>query len=98
MRIVHAAILLTAGLLLGGCFGDSSSDGEPSLNPTDPTSGNGAPPNQPAPPGFKPLFQPTVGVLPYPIDLFFSGTTDGTLNMFFFSNRLQLLDAHRALL
>lgn len=81
MRIVHAAILLTAGLLLGGCFGDSSSDGEPSLNPTDPTSGNGAPPNQPAPPGFKALFQPTVGVLPYPIDLFFSGTTDGTLNM-----------------
>jgi dienelactone hydrolase len=30
---------------------------------------------------FVPLFRPTSGVLPFPIDLYFSGTTDGTLNL-----------------
>jgi len=80
MRIVRAAILGVTGLLLGGCFGSGSD--EPTLNPTDPTSGNGAPSTPPpANTAFRPLFQPSVGVLPYPIDLFFSGSTDGTLNI-----------------
>ena len=72
------AALLIAGLLVAGCSG-SSSDG---IGPTDPTSGNGAPPAPPSGVGsFVPLFRPTSGVLPFPIDLYFSGTTDGTLNL-----------------
>ena len=73
-----AAALLAAGFLLVGCSG-SSSDG---IGPTDPTSGNGAPPAPPSGVGdFVPLFRPTSGVLPFPIDLYFSGSTDGTLNL-----------------
>ncbi len=73
-----AATLLIAGFVLVGC-GGSSSD---SIGPTDPTSGNGAPPPPPTGVGdFTPLFRPTSGVLPFPIDLYFSGTTDGTLNL-----------------
>lgn len=83
MRIVRAAILVLAGLALGGCFSDSNSDGQSSIGPTNPTSGNGAPPAPPAPPvsTFKATFQPGAGILPYPTDLYFSGTTDGTLNL-----------------
>src|SRR5882672_2969531 len=82
MRTVRAAILLLTGLLLAGCFSDSTSNGEASVGPTDPTSGNGAPSN-PTPPatGFRPQFQPLNGVFPYPNDLYFSGSTDGTLNL-----------------
>ncbi len=73
-----SAILLVSGLVLAGCSGSSSD----SIGPTDPTSGNGAPPPPPAGVGdFVPLFRPTSGVLPFPIDLYFSGTTDGTLNL-----------------
>ncbi len=54
-----------ASLVLAGCT--SSSDGDPS----------------PAPPSdvFKAEFNTTSGALPYPVDLFFSGSTDGTLNL-----------------
>ena len=84
MRTVGAAILCSFGLLLAGCFSDSASDGEDNIGPTDPTSGNGAPTTPPAPPpgtGFRPQFQPLNGIFPYPNDLYFSGSTDGTLNL-----------------
>jgi hypothetical protein len=70
-------------LLLAGCFSDSASDGESGIGPTDPTSGNGAP-TTPAPgpaTGFRAQFQPLNGIFPYPNDLYFSGSTDGTLNL-----------------
>jgi pimeloyl-ACP methyl ester carboxylesterase len=79
MRPVRAAVLPVAVLqlwLLGGC----SSSGD-DIGATDPTSGNGAPVTPPPQLGFKALFQPTVGILPYPNDLYFSGSTDGTLNL-----------------
>lgn len=79
MRTVRPAILCSLGLLLAGCFADST-DG-PNLNPTDPTSGNGAPPAPPPNVGFKAQFQPLNGIFPYPNDLYFSGSTDGTLNL-----------------
>src|SRR5262245_47217809 len=79
MRTVRAAILLLTGMFLSGCFSDSTSSGEESVGPTDPTSGNGAPPAAVAT-GFRALFVPLNGVLPYPNDLYFSGTADGTLN------------------
>src|SRR5262245_47664058 len=82
MRIVRAAILGLAGLVVGGCFSDS--DGTSNIGPTNPTSGNGAPTTPPPVPPvttFKATFQPGAGILPYPTDLYFSGSTDGTLNL-----------------
>jgi pimeloyl-ACP methyl ester carboxylesterase len=80
---VGAAILCSFGLLLAGCFSDSASDGEDNIGPTDPTSGNGAPTTPPPGPatGFRAQFQPLNGIFPYPNDLYFSGSTDGTLNL-----------------
>jgi hypothetical protein len=72
MRI---AVVLLAAFVIGGCSGGSDN-----IGPTNPQSGNGAPPTPPAGVGaFVPLFRPSGGVLPFPIDLYFSGTTDGTL-------------------
>ena len=70
------ATLLIAGLVLAGC-GGSSSDG---IGPTDPTSGNGNPGTSSGVGVFHPNFVPGSGVLPYPTDLFFNGSTDGTVN------------------
>ncbi len=78
MSIRIAAALLLTGFVLGGCTGSNTDN----IGPTDPTSGNGAPPAPPAGSGgFVPFFRPTGGVLPFPIDLYFSGSTDGTLNL-----------------
>jgi len=72
-----AASLVIAGLVLAGCSGDSA-DG---VGPTDPTSGNGDPGTSPGVGTFHADFIPLSGVLPYPTDLYFSGSTDGTLNI-----------------
>lgn len=72
-----AAAFLAAGFLLVGCSG-SSSDG---IGPTDPTSGNGDPGGSTDVGDFHPNFVPLSGVLPYPTDLYFAGSTDGTLNL-----------------
>ena len=72
-----AVALLIAGFALAGCSG-SSEDG---IGPTDPTSGNGNPGTSSGVGEFVPFFRPTGGVLPFPIDLYFSGSTDGTLNL-----------------
>jgi len=71
-----SAVLLIAGLVLAGCSGSSSD----SIGPTDPTSGNGNPGTSTGVGVFHPNFVPTGGVLPYPTDLYFNGSTDGTLN------------------
>jgi len=76
MRNRLATALLVAGFLLAGCSG-SSSDG---IGPTDPTSGNGNPGTGSSVGVFHANFVPLSGVLPYPTDLYFSGSTDGTLN------------------
>ena len=76
MRIRHATALI-ASLIFAGCSGSSDS-----IGPTDPTSGNGNPATPPAGVGsFKALFVAASGVLPYPTDLYFNGSTDGTLNI-----------------
>lgn len=72
-----AVAFLAAGFLLVGCSG-SSSDG---IGPTDPTSGNGDPGGSTDVGDFHPNFVPLSGVLPYPTDLYFAGSTDGTLNL-----------------
>ncbi|HEY5720662.1 MAG TPA: hypothetical protein VIW02_09795, partial [Gammaproteobacteria bacterium] len=82
MRIRHVTAITLASLLLVGCFSDSSSSGNAGIGPTNTLSGNNAPPPPPAGVGsFVPLFRPTSGILPFPIDLYFVGTTDGTLNL-----------------
>ena len=80
MRIRYAAAILAAATLLAaGCSNSPNNDG---VGPTDPTVGNGAPPPPPAGVGaFKARFVAASGVLPYPTDLYFNGSTDGTLNI-----------------
>ncbi len=79
-RLIAAATL--AVIVTAGC--SSSVDNGADVGPTTPTSGNGnpggaTPPTAAAPTAAK--FQPAQGVFPFPNDLYFSGTTDGTLNI-----------------
>ena len=71
MRKLHSVALVLAAvpLMMGGCFSSSNSNNAASQQPPPP----------PPPVGFKALFQPLVGVFPYPNDFFFQGSTDGTL-------------------
>jgi len=77
-RVLRAAAVAVA-LLISACSG-----GEGTVGVTDTTSGNVNPTvasvarrmtSTPA------LFQPLKGILPYPTDLYFAGSTDGTLNI-----------------
>src|SRR4029077_11773942 len=78
-RLLATAVLATA-LAVGGCSGA----GHGTVGATDPAMGNGNPagsmPITPAA-GSAALFQPLQGILPYPTDLYFAGSTDGTLNI-----------------
>jgi hypothetical protein len=87
MRRISTAAVVTAGLVLGGCFssdGDNRTDGYD--NPPGTTS---LPPISTASTKFRPLFAVTgcaaggtgACLLPFPSDLFYTGTTDGTLNI-----------------
>jgi hypothetical protein len=79
MRILGGAALAVTGALLGGCFNNSS--GGPGLpGPTNPESGNGAP-NGGTTAKMRPLYNLSLGLLPYPIDLYFAGSNDGTLRL-----------------
>jgi pimeloyl-ACP methyl ester carboxylesterase len=73
------AACLAAALFLGACSG-----GHGTVGPTDTASGNGNPAGAtPVTPeaSTAALFQPLQGILPYPTDLYFAGSTDGTLNI-----------------
>ena len=76
-RLMMAACLAVA-LFLGACSG-----GHGSIGPTNTTSGNGNPTGAAVTPQAPTaaLFQPLQGILPYPTDLYFAGSTDGTLNI-----------------
>jgi alpha-beta hydrolase superfamily lysophospholipase len=70
---------LAAALFLSACSG-----GHGTVGPTNTTSGNGNPAGAtPVTPqaSTAALFQPLQGILPYPTDLYFAGSTDGTLNI-----------------
>ena len=78
-RLIAAAVL-AAVLCIGGCSGS----GHGTVGTTDPTSGNGNPGGSapvPQPAATAALFQPLQGILPYPTDLYFAGSTDGTINI-----------------
>jgi len=80
-RLIAAAGL--AVIVSAGC--SSSVDNPPDVTPTDPTTGNLAPPTAAALSPNRALFAPNQGVLPYPHDAYFTPTTgvptDGTLNL-----------------
>lgn len=78
MKALHVAALACTVLLFGGCS-NSESNGANDPRPTDPTSGNNAPPSPP-PTTFRAQFQPAQGILPYPTDLYLNGSGDGTVN------------------
>lgn len=72
MRIEPAALLAFTALALCGCVDPSSTA----------VSGGAAPP-PPSPPTlttFRALYVPAGGIVPYPNDIYFAGTADGTLN------------------
>ena len=79
-RLSAAAVVLVAALTAAGC--SSSTGNSPDVNPTNPTTGNLDPgTGSPTPPATAALFQPAQGIFPFPNDLYFSGTTDGTINI-----------------
>jgi len=79
MRNLTAAGILAGALLLGACSGHNDP-----ISPTDTFAGNGNPGGStpPAQPGATAaLFNLATGQLPYPFDVYFAGSTDGTLNI-----------------
>jgi hypothetical protein len=78
MKRIFAALTAALALLVAAC----SSGGYGTVGPPDTSSGNGAgggtpPVNTTS----TALFEPAAGVLPYPTDLYFAGSTDGTINI-----------------
>ncbi len=78
-RIITAGVL-AAAFLIGGCgSGGRGTIGASDLTLLNGNPGGSTPPEQPT--SSTALFQPAAGVLPYPTDLYFAGSTDGTLNI-----------------
>jgi hypothetical protein len=80
-RLIAATAL--AVIVTAGC--SSSVDNPSDVGPTDPTTGNLAPPATGTLSANRVLFSPNQGILPYPHDAYFTPTpgvpTDGTLNV-----------------
>jgi pimeloyl-ACP methyl ester carboxylesterase len=80
MKQLIAAAFTAGVFLLGGCSGSNGTvSGQDN---TDDLNGNPAgstPPAQKA--ASTALFEPEAGILPYPTDLYFAGSTDGTINI-----------------
>lgn len=83
MRIRLAAAATAACLLIGGCSSGSSSNGT-DIGATNPAANNGSgsiPATVAGVGSFKALFVAGGGIFPYPTDLYFNGSDDGTLNI-----------------
>ena len=80
MQRIIATGLVTGGLLMAGCSGGGfGTVGPPNTTLMNGNPGGATPP--PTPTSSTALFQPAAGILPYPTDLYFAGSTDGTLNI-----------------
>ncbi len=78
MKRIIAALSAVVALALAAC----SSGGYGSVGPPDTSSGNGAGSGgPPANTSSTALFEPAAGVLPYPTDLYFANSHDGTINI-----------------
>src|ERR1700756_1797790 len=79
MRNLTAAGILAVALAVGGF--STHTDAIARVNPF---AGNGTPGGSTPPPqagAATAFFNPATGQLPYPTDLYFAGSTDGTLNI-----------------
>jgi pimeloyl-ACP methyl ester carboxylesterase len=80
MKRLIATAVVSVTCFIGACSGGSGvvtgQDNTSSLNGN---PGGSTPPAQKA--ASTALFQPEAGILPYPTDLYFAGSTDGTLNI-----------------
>ena len=80
MRKLIAAALASGVFLFSGCTGGNGTvTGQANLTGFNGNPAGATPPTQKA--ASTALFQPEAGILPYPTDLYFAGSTDGTLNI-----------------
>jgi pimeloyl-ACP methyl ester carboxylesterase len=79
MRNLTAAGILAVALALGGCSTHSDTIGATNTFSANGNPGGSTPPPQPG--AATAYFNPATGQLPYPTDLYFFGSTDGTLNI-----------------
>jgi hypothetical protein len=82
IRLTAAVVILVAAIATAGC--SSSAGNPPDVGNTDPTVGNGNPAGgavAPTPAATAALFQPAQGIFPFPNDLYFGGSADGTINI-----------------
>ncbi|HYC08706.1 MAG TPA: hypothetical protein VEC10_03655 [Steroidobacteraceae bacterium] len=85
MKKLITAGMVASALLVAGCGGGGyTANGQPVTNQPDTTTFNGNPGGA-TPPAQKAkstaLYQVFAGVLPYPFDVYFANSTDGTLNI-----------------
>src|SRR6202030_640736 len=72
--------VVSVALLVGGCAGGGHGTvGTANLTGFNGNPGGSTPPREPS--ASTALFHPAAGLLPYPTDLYFAGSTDGTLNI-----------------
>jgi pimeloyl-ACP methyl ester carboxylesterase len=80
MKKIIAAALAAGVLLFSGCTGGNGTvTGQDNLTGFNGNPGGSTNTTQKA--ANTALFQPLAGILPYPYDVYFSGSTDGTLNI-----------------
>ncbi len=79
MRNLTAAGILAVALALGGCSSHNDAIGTTNTFAANGNPGGSTPPPQSG--AATAFFNPATGQLPYPTDLYFAGSTDGTLNI-----------------
>ena len=79
MKTLIAAGIATFALLCGACSGGYGTVGPTNTNSLNGNPAGGGTPAQKA--ANTALFQVSAGLLPYPYDVYFAGSTDGTLNI-----------------
>jgi pimeloyl-ACP methyl ester carboxylesterase len=80
MKRLIATAVVSAACFVGACSGGSGVvTGQDNTNSLNGNPAGSTPPAQKA--ASTALFQPEAGILPYPTDLYFAGSTDGTLNI-----------------
>ena len=77
-KLIAAGVVLVA-MLAVGCTGGNGVIGSSNLDLLNGNPGGSTQVTQPS--SNTALFHPAAGILPYPTDLYFAGSTDGTLNI-----------------
>ncbi len=79
MKKLIAAAVWSLALLVAGCTGGNGVVGSPNLDLLNGNPASSQPPSTPS--SNTAVFRLSTGQLPYPTDLYFAGSTDGTLNI-----------------